>query len=70
MIKTWTTAAESALFVGRNRCGEWIVRNRSGRHGGVFVSRSAALGYVRLVTGDRNPTVVMVPGHLELDGRM
>jgi len=55
------------LLVGRSRDGQWIVRDRPGRHGGMFVSRAAALGYVRLVTGDRAPAVVMVAGHLELD---
>jgi hypothetical protein len=58
------------MLVGRNRSGSWIVRDRSGRHGGVFVSRAAALGYLRLVTGDRRPPIEMVLGYLELDGRM
>ena len=67
-----TTNSSSAvepvpLLVGRSRDGQWIVRDRPGRHGGVFVSRAAALGYVRLVTGDRAPAVVMVAGGLELD---
>jgi hypothetical protein len=69
MIRNSSSAPE-ALLVGRNRSGEWIVRDRSGRHGGRFVSQAAALGYVRLVTGHRQPMVVMVPGHLELDGRV
>jgi hypothetical protein len=61
-------SAGEALLVGRSRSGAWIVRDRSGRHGGMFVSRAAALGYVRLVTGHRRPAVVMVSGDLELDG--
>jgi hypothetical protein len=55
------------MLVGRNRSGSWIVRDRSGRHGGLFVSRAAALGYLRLVTGNRRPPVVMVREYLELD---
>ena len=47
--------------------GKWIVRDTSGRHGGFFVSREAAVGYARIVTGLRSPSFVMVADPLELD---
>jgi hypothetical protein len=33
----------------------------------MFVSCAAAIGYARIVTGHRTPSVVMVSGNLELD---
>jgi hypothetical protein len=67
MATSSPSVTSAPLLVGRSRDGQWIVRDRSGRHGGMFVTRAAALGYVRLVTGVRAPAVVMVAGGLELD---
>jgi hypothetical protein len=53
------------LLVGRSRGGDWILRDRSGRRGGLFVSLADAQRYARLESIGR--AVVMVQGHLELD---
>jgi hypothetical protein len=55
------------LLVGRNSRGHWIVRDRSSRQGGLFVSLAAAQRYARLQTIRDDATIVMVPGCLELD---
>ena len=54
------------LLLGTDSRGNWIVRDRAGRRGGVFVNRSAALLYARLETGQRRSGVVTVAGKLEL----
>jgi hypothetical protein len=71
MTKNRSTTAsmrtQPSLLMGTNSCGEWVVRDRTLRRGGVFVSRASALRYVRLETGEREPRVTMVAGNLELD---
>jgi hypothetical protein len=53
--------------VGQNRRGNWVVRDQKGVCGGLFVSRDAALRFVRAENGYRPQAVVMVSGNLELD---
>ena len=53
--------------VGQNRRGNWVVRDQKGICGGLFVSRDAALRFVRAENGYRPQAVVMVSGNLELD---
>jgi hypothetical protein len=50
-----------------NSRGNWVVRDKAGRRGGMFVNREAALCYARLETGKRLPPIVLVAGHLELE---
>ena len=53
--------------VGQNRRGNWVVRDQKGVCGGAFVSRDAALRFVRAENGYRPQAVVMVSENLELD---
>ena len=53
--------------IGRNRSGQWVVQDRQGLYGGLFVNRTEALRYARLENGNRPCAVIMVPGVLELD---
>jgi len=55
------------FMIGRDRHGNWVVQDRAAICGGLFVTRDAALRFVRSENGDRPPAVVMVPGPLELD---
>ena len=55
------------FMVGQNRRGNWVVRDQKGVCGGLFVSRDAALRFVRAENGYRPQAVVMVSGNLELD---
>jgi hypothetical protein len=54
-------------MVGQDRCGNWVVQEQSGDRGGLFVSRDAALRFVRDENRDQHSTVVMISGILELD---
>jgi hypothetical protein len=55
------------LMVGQNRQGNWVVRDQKGVCGGLFVTRDAALRFVRAENGYRPQAVAMVSGNLELD---
>ena len=53
--------------VGQDHRGNWVVQDQSAVRGGFFVSRDAALRFVRSENGRRPQAVVMVSGNLELD---
>jgi hypothetical protein len=55
------------FLIGRNGRGNWVVRDQSGRRGGLFVDRTSALRFALFENGHRPQAVVMVPGVLELD---
>jgi hypothetical protein len=62
------SASEPPLFlIGKDSHGNWVVQDQSGLHGGLFVDRTEALKFARFENGNRQQTVVMVPGVLELD---
>jgi hypothetical protein len=55
------------FMIGQDRHGNWVVQDQKGIAGGLFVTRDAALRYVRAENGYQPRAVVMVSGHLELD---
>jgi hypothetical protein len=55
------------LMIGQDCHGNWVVQEPSGDRGGLFVSRDAALRYVRGENRDKQRSVVMISGILELD---
>jgi hypothetical protein len=55
------------FMVGQDRRGNWVVQDRKGMRGGLFVNREAAMRYVRSENGFKPQTVVMVSGDFELD---
>jgi hypothetical protein len=61
-------ASQPPLFlIGRNGCGRWVVREQSGRSGGVFIDRNEAIKFAMFECSRSPQSVVMVPGLLELD---
>jgi hypothetical protein len=54
-------------MVGQDCRGNWVVQEQAGNCGGLFVSRDAALRYVRDENRDQQRSVVMISGILELD---
>jgi hypothetical protein len=56
----------SCLLIGKDRRGQWVVRNEAGTSGGLFVDRTAALRFAMLESVGRPQAVIMVPGTLEL----
>jgi hypothetical protein len=55
------------FMIGQDRRGNWVVQDQDGIAGGLFVTRDAALRYVRSENGGEPRAVVMVSGNLELD---
>jgi hypothetical protein len=53
------------FLLGRNHAGQWVVRDKDGRWGGVFVDRNAALKFAMSENG-RPQAVIVVPYPLEL----
>lgn len=57
----------STVFVGRNRCGNWVVREQNGIFGGLFVNRAQAFKYT-LFENDHHPeAIVELSREIELD---
>ena len=54
------------LLVGENRQGQWVVRDRRARCGGLFSSRTEALRFAFRERGEGAGAVILVPEYLEL----
>lgn len=54
----------SPLLIGKDSHGRWVVRDRSGRRGGLFIGRAEALKYAMFENGHEPDAVIMVPGVL------
>jgi hypothetical protein len=54
------------VVIGQNSHGEWVVLDREGRCGGVFVSRDAAHRFALEANGHRLEAIELVEGPLEL----
>lgn len=60
--------SRSMLFLmGRDSHGNWVVQDRRGLCGGIFVDRKSALRFAMFENGNRPQAVLMVPGVFELD---
>ncbi|WP_028351639.1 hypothetical protein [Bradyrhizobium murdochi] len=57
----------STVFVGRNRRGNWVARERNGLFGGLFVNRAQALKYALFENGHRRENLIEVSREIELD---
>ena len=55
------------FLVGQDSRGNWVVQDRGGVCGGLFVSRADALRYVRAESGNRSQAFVLVNEVIELD---
>ena len=60
-------AGSPVFMIGQNTLGQWVVREQRGKCGGLFVSRDAALRFVRAENGYLRRAVVMVSDNLELN---
>jgi hypothetical protein len=54
-------------MIGKNSRGNWVVQDRRGLCGGIFVDRAEALRFAMFENGDRPQAVIMVVGVFELD---
>jgi hypothetical protein len=55
------------FMIGQDERGNWVAQDLKGTCGGLFVSRDAAMRYVRSENGNLPPAIVLVSGILELD---
>ncbi|MCA6115267.1 hypothetical protein J6524_10215 [Bradyrhizobium sp. WSM 1738] len=62
-----SSAASTIVFVGRNRSGNWVARERHGFFGGLFVSRAEALKYALLENGRHPEAIIELSGEIELE---
>jgi len=60
-------ARPPVFMIGQDCRGNWVVQDQQGIAGGLFVTRDAALRYVRFENGHRPQAVVMVSEVLELE---
>ena len=59
-------ASRVRFMVGRNQQGRWVVEDRLGQRGGLFISQSAAVHFA-LDEADRDQALVhIVPGEAVL----
>ena len=63
-----TKSEETPLFlIGKDSRGNWVVQDKRGLRGGLFVNRVAAIKFALFENGDRPELVITVPGVFELD---
>jgi len=55
------------FLIGQNSRGNWVVQEKTGCRGGLFVDRTQALRYIRAENGNHPHGFVTVAGVLELD---
>lgn len=55
------------VFVGRNRHGNWVAREKNGTFGGLFVDRAQAFKYALLENGHHPQAIVELSPTIELD---
>jgi hypothetical protein len=61
------SSASSIVFIGRNKRGQWVARERSGLYGGLFVDRAQAFKYALFENGHHPETIVELSRDVELD---
>jgi hypothetical protein len=61
------SAAAPLFILGMNSAGLWVIRETTGRKGGLFRSRALAIKYARDESFDGNFTILHQPTSLELE---
>lgn len=56
----------STVFVGKNRFGNWVVREQNGIFGGVFASRAQALKYALCENGQHSESILELSREIDL----
>lgn len=60
------SSAGSTVFVGKNRFGNWVVREQNGIFGGLFASRAHALKYALSENGQHPDTILEVSREIDI----
>lgn len=61
------STAIPAFFIGRNRAGLWVARESKGRAGGLFLFKSAAIGFAYRQSAPARCALVFPTRTFELD---
>ncbi|MCK1494802.1 hypothetical protein IVB14_31445 [Bradyrhizobium sp. 180] len=62
-----TNHTGAIVFVGRNRAGNWVVRETRGAFGGLFIDRAEALKYALLKNGGDPENIIEVVREIEFE---
>lgn len=57
----------SSVVVGKNRHGNWIVREQNGVFGGLFLNRAQAFKYALSENGHDTEAIVEISSEIEFD---
>ena len=61
------SSLSNAVFIGRNKRGQWVAQEQNGLFGGLFVNRAQAVKYALSENGHHPETIVELSHQLELD---
>ena len=61
------SSTSTVVFIGKNKCGNWVAQEQNGLYGGLFVNRAQALKYALFENGRHPETIVEVAREIELD---
>ncbi len=60
-------SASTIVFIGKNKHGQWVVRQQHGLYGGLFVNRVAAIRYALFENGRHPETIVELSRPIEFN---
>ena len=61
------SSPSTIVFIGKNKCGQWVAQEQSGLYGGLFVNRAQAVKYALFENGHHPETIVELSREIELD---
>ena len=61
------SSPSTIVFIGKNKCGQWVAQEQSGLYGGLFVNRAQAVKYALFENGHHSETIVELSREIELD---
>ena len=61
------SSASTIVFIGKNRCGNWVAQEQNGLYGGLFVNRAQAVKYALFENGHHPETIIELSRGIELD---
>ena len=61
------SSSSAIVFIGKNKCGQWVTQEQSGLYGGLFVDRAQAVKYALFENGHHPETIVELSREIELD---
>jgi hypothetical protein len=61
------SSPSAIVFIGKNKCGQWVAQEQSGLYGGLFVNHAQAVKYALFENGHHPETIVELSREIELD---